>query len=124
MEGYKPRVKITKVIWKPPHRDWIICNTDGASRGNPSRGLYGFCARNEERDIVQAQVEELGHITNIEAEAIAIWEALKWCEMTQRRQIIIQTDSLILQKILNDKWKPPWSIVEYIERIKQLVEDK
>ncbi|XP_060182300.1 uncharacterized protein LOC132611964 [Lycium barbarum] len=85
----------------------VLCNTDGASRGNPGRGAYGFGVRNERGDLVYAQV---GYTTNTEAEALAILEAIKWCHH-QHLDHIIMTDFQMVQKVLKEEWKPPWSIV-------------
>ncbi|XP_060182578.1 uncharacterized protein LOC132612299 [Lycium barbarum] len=74
LEGYRTQVKYKKVIWKPSLTGWIMCNTDGASRGNPGRGSFGFCVRNEEGNLIFARAAEIGHVTNNEAETVEGWK--------------------------------------------------
>lgn len=58
----------------------------------------------------------------MEAEAIAIFQAAKHCSHSQYNKVIIQTDSLTLQKILIREWDCPWSILDIIEKIWSLLE--
>ncbi|XP_060211804.1 uncharacterized protein LOC132639369 [Lycium barbarum] len=124
LEGYITQVKYKKVIWKPPLRGWIMCNTDGASRGNHGRGSFGFCVRNEEGNLIFARAAEIGHVTNNEAEIVAILEAIRWCNNNQFNRIIIQSDSQFVQKILKEGWKPPWSLANWVDEIKSMGEGK
>ncbi|XP_070039454.1 uncharacterized protein [Nicotiana tomentosiformis] len=107
MENYTPRLKVSKVIWELPGEGWIKVNTDGASRGNPGRSAIGYCVRDEYRDIVFAAGKEINETTNTEAEAEAIVQALKFCRMQQYSQVCVQTDSMVMKKILEGSWKPP-----------------
>ncbi|XP_060170522.1 uncharacterized protein LOC132601460 [Lycium barbarum] len=51
MESKRAKLKITKVLWDFPPTGWIICNTDGASRGNPGISSHAFCLRDELGDL-------------------------------------------------------------------------
>ncbi|XP_059274720.1 uncharacterized protein LOC132029492 [Lycium ferocissimum] len=124
MECLKPTLKVTKVFWRPPPQDWVSCNTDGASRGNPGRGAYGFCIRDTQGDVIVAKADDIGFVTNVEAETIAILEVVKWCHEHQVNHIIFQTDSQFVQKVSQGVWKPPWAIVEWIEHIQFMLSDK
>ncbi|KAK4721621.1 hypothetical protein R3W88_011854 [Solanum pinnatisectum] len=86
------------------------CNTDGASRGNLRRCSYGFCLRNRDVDLIYAHGEEIHEGTNIEAEAIAIKETLAHCVTVGITHICLETDSLVLIKVLTKVWKVPWNI--------------
>lgn len=48
LEGYTPRLKVTKVVWEFPAQCWIKVNTDEASMVNPSRSSIGFVVRDGE----------------------------------------------------------------------------
>jgi len=38
---HQPRTPMVKeVIWSPPHFNWLKCNIDGASNGNPGPSAY------------------------------------------------------------------------------------
>ncbi|XP_059295508.1 uncharacterized protein LOC132048839 [Lycium ferocissimum] len=97
---------------------WLLTNKDGASRGNPGRSSYGFYLRNAEGNIIYAQAEEMGITTNIDAEVMAILEALRYCRSRGMDNIIIQIDSEKVYKILEEGWKSPWGITIWIEEIK------
>ncbi|XP_059284936.1 uncharacterized protein LOC132038264 [Lycium ferocissimum] len=103
LEGGKAKMKVTQVRWNLPPLGWCACNTDGVSRGNPGRSAYGFCLRDAEGNLLYAQAEEIGYATNIEAEIVAILEAL--C------------------KILSEEWKPPWNIAGWVEEVKEYKRD-
>lgn len=54
LNNYKPKLFYLKVAWKPTHGGRLICNTDGASKGNPSLSAYGFCLRDGAGNLVNA----------------------------------------------------------------------
>lgn len=64
-------------------------------KGNPGRSTYGFCLRECTGDLVYAQGEEIQESTNLEAEAIAIREAITHCITVGMNQVCLETDSLI-----------------------------
>ncbi|XP_055835234.1 uncharacterized protein LOC129903715 [Solanum dulcamara] len=123
MEEGKARLKVTQVKWKFPPLGWCACNTDGASRGNPGRSAYGFCVRNAQENLIYAQADKIGDATNIEAEMVALLEALKYCKNQGLNNIIFQTDSQTIQKILTGDWKPPWNIAGWIEEVEEYKRD-
>lgn len=59
--------------------------------------------------------------TNNEAEALAILEALKYCEEKGFNRIILQTDSLLLKNAIEGLWNVPWVITEYLEDIAKVM---
>ncbi|KAK4706220.1 hypothetical protein R3W88_034222 [Solanum pinnatisectum] len=52
---YKPRLYHHVVNWELPREGEINCNMDGACKGNPGVGAYGFCLRNNTGDIIYAE---------------------------------------------------------------------
>ncbi|XP_075077439.1 uncharacterized protein LOC142164147 [Nicotiana tabacum] len=121
MENFTPKLKVTKVMWEPPSTGWLKVNTDGASRGNPGRSSIGFCIRNENGDIVKSVGREIEETTNTVAEAKAMLEALRFCRLQQYSHVWLQTDSMLLKKIMDGIWKPPWIIFEKVEEMMQLM---
>lgn len=99
LENHYTRMKVTKVLQECKPLGWLKCNTDGASRGNPGLSSYAFCLRVEKGDVKYAKRGIIENTTNIVAEARAILETSK------HNQIIIQTNSIIMCKVLEDKWK-------------------
>uniref|UniRef100_A0A1S4AMC6 RNase H type-1 domain-containing protein n=1 Tax=Nicotiana tabacum TaxID=4097 RepID=A0A1S4AMC6_TOBAC len=105
---YTPKLKVTKVLWELPTQGWIKVNCDGASRGNPSRSSIGYALRDDEGNIKYACGKVIHDTTNNEAEALAILEALKYCEEKGYNRIILQTDSLLLKNTIEGLWNVPW----------------
>ncbi|XP_060202124.1 uncharacterized protein LOC132630571 [Lycium barbarum] len=61
----------------------------------------------------------MGIATNMEAEAEAIKQALKFCKDHNIQQVQLETDSLVLLNILQDTWIIPWELRNQVEEIKQ-----
>lgn len=55
ISSYRPKLYFLKVKWEVPVNGGLVCNTDGASRGNPGPSAYGFCIRNSEGNLVYAE---------------------------------------------------------------------
>lgn len=108
---------------EPPERGCIKCNTNGASRGNPGRSSWSFCVRNHSGNIIHAQAQEMEdtNSTNTQAEAMAILQALKFINNTQSTQVIIETDSVLLEKVIHKTWEVPWQIVNVMEQIWEIM---
>lgn len=89
----------------------IMIYTDGGARGNPGPAALGVLIQNEKRETVKEYGEFLGVKTNNEAEYEAIIFALKKVkqlfgkEKTKQMQIELKTDSELIVKQLNGKYK-------------------
>ncbi|XP_016461411.1 uncharacterized protein LOC107784749 [Nicotiana tabacum] len=117
MEQFTPPLKVTKVLWEMPPQGWIKVNCDGASRGNPGRSSIGYTLRDDEGNINYACGMLIHETTNNEAEALAIVEELKYCEAKGFAQVILQTDSLLLNNAIEGIWAVSWVIAEYVDEI-------
>ncbi|XP_075099099.1 uncharacterized protein LOC142175984 [Nicotiana tabacum] len=122
MENYTPSLKVDKVIWELPSSGWIKINADGAARGNPGRSSYGFCIRYEYGEVIYARGKEIQEGTNTVAEVVTIQEALRYCINPDLTNIWIQTDSMMLKRVITGIWKPPWIIAEDIVEIREMLE--
>ncbi|PHU23023.1 hypothetical protein BC332_08130 [Capsicum chinense] len=100
MSTYKPRLQYHQVVWKKPEHLQLKYNTDIACRGNSGMSSYGFCIRDERKDLVYARAKGLGLGTNTEAEAIAIKEALEYRHEKLFPNFIIETYSLSLKHMI------------------------
>lgn len=60
----------------------------------------------------------------MEKEAIAILQAAKHYNQSNHNKVIIQTNSLSMEKILNNKWECLWSIADNVKQICQLISIK
>lgn len=52
----------------------------------------------------------------MEVEAYSIQQAETHCSQTKHNKVIIQTDYLFMQKILNKEWSCPWNLTDSIEQ--------
>lgn len=107
-------------IWNLPEEGWLKCNTDGAYRGNPGQSCYAFCIRNTQGNILYAEAKRLGQMTNMEAKIKAILHGLIYFSRKEKDNIIVETGSLVLQKIILKEWKITLHIREDIEKIHQV----
>lgn len=107
LKQYKPTIHYILVRWKMPKEGWITCNTDGASKGNPGQGAYGFCIRNSADDLPYAEAKNIGEATNMKAEVRAVWEALSYCIRQNLTYVQLKTDSLVLKNMLVRNWIIP-----------------
>lgn len=122
-ENYRS-VLATKVIyWVPPNMGVYKCNTYGASKGNPGPSAGGFCIRNWNGEFIYAASQELDFKTSLEAEVIAFERGLQFCMSNNLLPVILETDSLIVSKILDGIWEIPWSISLLIKKIQWLRRD-
>nr|XP_009624431.1 ribonuclease H-like [Nicotiana tomentosiformis] len=100
--------------WELHDHGWVKINTDGASRGNPGRILIGFVLRDEEGDVRYARGKEIQETTNIEVEASAILEALRYYVHHGYSNILVQTDSMLMKNVIEGTWDPPWAVTAYL----------
>lgn len=103
----KPKLYHLIVKWDLPKEGSIKCNTDGACRGNPGIGTYGFCLRNKLGDLVYAESGNIEFTINVKAKMRAILKAIRYCVAKEIRRIIIESDSLLMVNIINKIWKVP-----------------
>lgn len=121
LQRYKPTLHFKIVRWKPPEIDWVKCNTDGASKGNPGESAYDFCVRNCAGDLMYAEAQSIGLTTNMEAEIMAVWKALLFCYSKNYHQVNLKTDSLGVHKMISKEWKISWEEVEKTKEIQFLL---
>lgn len=120
LQSYKPRLYCQPVIRRLPNAEWVKCNTDGAYRGNLGQSSYAFWVRNNQGNIIYTEARWMGVMTYMQVETKAILHGLIHCYGTGLDIIIIETDSLVLQKILIKEQRKPWCIREDMETIHQM----
>ncbi|KAH0636681.1 hypothetical protein KY289_036596 [Solanum tuberosum] len=125
LHGGSYSINKTHVVrWLRPHMGWWKCNTDGASRGNPGPSATAFCIRNSAGDLVGAKGVKIQDSTKIMAEAITVREGLQYCWEQSLIQVILESDSYALVKMLNGEWDVPWSVtleVNSMNRLRELM---
>ncbi|KAH0669287.1 hypothetical protein KY285_023446 [Solanum tuberosum] len=124
LEVYKLAFQTQVVRWLMPHVGWWKCNTDGASRGNPGPSAAAFCISNSAGDLVGAKGVKIQDSTSIVAEAIVVREGLQYYWEHGLIQVLLESDSYALVKMLNGEWDVPWSVtlvVDFINRLRELM---
>lgn len=97
---YRPKLHYYAVNWMKPQQGTLKCNTDVASKGNPGASAYTFCLRDDQGDVVYAEAEGIGYRTNMDAETIAILQALRYCKRNNFHKVILETNSLSITKMV------------------------
>ncbi|XP_015165784.1 uncharacterized protein [Solanum tuberosum] len=106
------------VSWKLYEEEWIKCNTDGASKGDPGQSTYGFYSKNNEGNLIYAEAHNIGVATNMEAKGMAIWKALQFFLIQGYQQ---ETNALSWRNMLAHNWKILWELLEMLENIQGIM---
>lgn len=77
---------------------------DGASRGNPGAGAYGYVVLSD-GDILLQGAAVLGTVTNNEAEYQGLIEGLKACATNGVTELTVKSDSELMVRQLNGQYK-------------------
>lgn len=103
-------IRYEVVNWGHPPSGTFKCNTDGSCIGNPRHGSMAFCVRNEFGDMVFAETRLLEKCTIIEYEIKANRMGVEYCLQHDLLPLIVETDSLTAEKVINRVWNVPWLI--------------
>ncbi|GAU32674.1 hypothetical protein TSUD_218510 [Trifolium subterraneum] len=97
IEVHQPKVTFLKeVCWQPPLVDWLKCNIDGASNGNPGNASCGGIFRSHSADYVFGFAEPLGVSTSYFAELIGAIRAIEIAFQNHWHNLWIETDSALV----------------------------
>lgn len=115
-----PTVKTKVVEWRKPMSGRYKCNCDGVSKGNSGPSASAFCVRNSEGNFMYAEITRLLDGNSLIAEAKALTTGLEYYINNQYTPVIMEIDSLIMEKVLNGIWAVPWQISMEVKRFNQL----
>ncbi|XP_055824484.1 uncharacterized protein LOC129893019 [Solanum dulcamara] len=96
-------IKVFPVCWSKPTDHLVKLNTDGSALTNPGNIGGGGILRNASCDLMFAYAIPLGSGTNNQAE------------------VILEVDSQLLLKWLQQEAKPPWSIKELLDKLNNII---
>ncbi|XP_060211916.1 uncharacterized protein LOC132639487 [Lycium barbarum] len=94
-----------------------LCNTDGASRGNPGLSSAAFCIRDEVGNLIYAGARRIADTTNITAESVAILDGIEFCIKNDLVPVMLESDSLSMINIIQGRWEIPWKISMEVNKI-------
>jgi ribonuclease HI len=104
---HQPKATFLKeVYWHPPLINWLKCNIDGASSGNPSKAACGGIFRNHESDFVYGFAEPLGDTTAYIAEMSGAIRAIEIAFHNQWTNLWIESDSSSVVAAFHNPNKP------------------
>ena len=117
------RIAYKLVRWEIKETGRLILNTDGCSKGNPGVGGGGGVLRDSFGVPVIAFSAYLGQTTSLRAETWALLIGLQTCKNRGFENIRVQSDSLLLVEIIQQRIQCPWEIRREIRQILKLLED-
>ena len=91
-----PKAPIIKeVLWNPPIFNWVKCNTDGASLGNPGQSACGGLFRNSTSDFLGAFAINLGINSTFNSELNGAMVAIEIAHCMNWWNLWLETDSML-----------------------------
>jgi ribonuclease HI len=102
---------LRELLWLPPMPNWIKCNVDGASCGNPGNASCGGIFRNHEAEFVYGFAEFLGVTNAYVAELCGVMRAIEIAFQNHWNNLWIESDSLSVVSAFNHPEKQvAWSL--------------
>lgn len=74
---------IKEVLWNPPKINWLKCNIDGASNGNPGISACRGIFRNHNSDAILSFSNPLGVCSSYQAELCGFMRAIEIVDQNQ-----------------------------------------
>nr|XP_027109142.1 uncharacterized protein LOC113729011 [Coffea arabica] len=118
-----PICRVHLVKWQAAGRGTFTLNTDGCSKGNPGMSGGVGILRDSNGPVLVAFSVSLGINTSLRAEALALLMGIRLYFQQGFEQVRVQTDSLVLVGILQQRFQCPWHIRREVRQIWRLVTD-
>ncbi|KAK2410614.1 hypothetical protein QL285_045971 [Trifolium repens] len=109
---HQPKIRVLQeVCWEPPVLNWIKCNIDGASNGNPGLSSCGGIFRDHEANFIFAFAEPLGMSSSYVVEICGAMRAIEIAYQKQWMHLWLETDSSLVVNAFKNPDKPvAWQI--------------
>jgi ribonuclease HI len=102
---------VLEIFWQPPLINWVKCNIDGASKGNPGISSCGGIFRNHDAEFMLCFVEFIGFASSYMVELQGALRAIEVAHQMNWRNLWLETDSaLVLLAFTNPNFHVPWSL--------------
>ncbi|GMP89161.1 hypothetical protein CsSME_00040847 [Camellia sinensis var. sinensis] len=111
-----------KTNWNLPFAGTIKLNSDGCSKGNPGPAGYGGLFRDERGAWVHGYHGRLEEATSLEAELWGVYRGLTIILEKGMRDIVIETDSVQMVKLLHEDSSPTFQHRALLEDSKFLLQ--
>ncbi|PNX68533.1 cytochrome p450, partial [Trifolium pratense] len=109
-------------VWQPPVVGWLKCNVDAGFHDRGQTTNRGWCVRDNTGQFVCAGTAwDIGSHSIIEAEAMAMLEAMKAAIHLHMERVSFESDSLIVVKAVHAKHSGSSEFNLLIDNIKNLL---
>ena len=120
MENCQQQIKIIMVSWNKPTVGTYKLNTDGSTIHNTGQTGGGGILRDHQGNLIYAFSIPFGFGTNKFAEIQVALYGISWCVQHGYKNIILEVDSELLSKWINNIICIPWRCQQEIEQIQEL----
>ncbi|XP_058742585.1 uncharacterized protein LOC131615070 [Vicia villosa] len=97
-----------EVLWCPPSRGWVKCNTDGVASGSPLFAACGGIFRDEEANHIISFAAYIGLGSPVVAEFMAVIIAIEKAILENWSRLWIETDCKLVVKAFANVHLVPW----------------
>jgi ribonuclease HI len=104
--GNAPRIK--EVMWQPHILNWVKCNCDGASLGNPKILSCGAIFRNSDAAFLGAYSFNFGISSSLNGELVGALVAIETTVNKGWSHIWLESDSMRVVMIFSSSKVVPW----------------
>jgi ribonuclease HI len=101
---------IKEVLWQPPVFNWVKCNSDGASLGNPGPSSCGGLFRNSKGEFLGAFAYNLGISNSLSAELNGAMYAVELAHHYGWKSLWLETDSVLVVNAFKSSKIIPWHL--------------
>ncbi|WJX52536.1 hypothetical protein P8452_38639 [Trifolium repens] len=106
--GNAPKIK--EVLWQPPILNWIKCNCDGASVGNPGISACGGIFRNANASFLGVFALNIGINTSLNAELAAAMLSIEIASSKGWSHLWLESDSMLVVQAFSFAKIVPWAL--------------
>lgn len=107
---YRSAHRIKEVTWQTPFFNWVKCNIDGASNGNPGPSSCGGTFKNNDADFLGAFALNMGISTSLCAELHSAIIAIEIAFNRGWNHLWLETDSMLVTLAFKSKSVVPWQL--------------
>ncbi|XP_058746722.1 uncharacterized protein LOC131619666 [Vicia villosa] len=109
--------------WSPPPEGWLKCNVDAGFNKQGGTTNRGWCVRDDTGNFIFAGIAwDIGTLTILEAEALALKEAIQGAISSQLDKVIFESDSQGVVQAIDSNYKGDSEFSLIIKSINSLLQ--
>ncbi|XP_057428588.1 uncharacterized protein LOC130722016 [Lotus japonicus] len=117
-------VKIRKQLqWVAPAESILKFNVDGSTLDSPGQSGIGGVLRNHDGVAVGYFALKVGEMWAYEAEVLAIYQALLFCQQFNFKTVVIESDSTLAVGWVGNSDRRPWKLYQILSKIDWLISE-